>query len=62
MSSHANVAGRSMPARQASALSAHLSQEKLDAARRLSPTQRLLLALELSDTCHQLQRACSPKP
>jgi hypothetical protein len=43
-------------------LSAHLSQQKLEDARRLSPTQRLLLALELSDTCHQLQRACSPKP
>jgi len=24
----------------------------------MSPVQRLLLALQLSDTCHELQRAC----
>ncbi|HET9844902.1 MAG TPA: hypothetical protein VFQ02_04100 [Nitrospira sp.] len=47
--------------RRPSALSAQASQAKLEEIRRLSPTQRLLLALELSDTCHELQRACSPK-
>jgi len=47
--------------RRPSALSARTSQVKLEEIRRLSPTQRLLLALELSDTCHELQRACSTK-
>ncbi|HXX74769.1 MAG TPA: hypothetical protein VEI50_06545 [Nitrospiraceae bacterium] len=47
--------------RRASVLSARLSEEKLAEVRRMSPAQRLTLALELSDTCHELQRACSPK-
>jgi hypothetical protein len=53
--------GRKASTRRVSALSARVSQEKLEEARRLSPAQRLLLALELSDTCHELQRACSAK-
>jgi hypothetical protein len=47
--------------RRKSALSEQLSQEKLDNLRLMSPTERLVLALELSDTCLELQRACSPK-
>ena len=43
--------------RRASALSARASREKLERARRLSPAERLLLAMELSDICHGLQRA-----
>jgi hypothetical protein len=34
---------------------------KLDEVRCLSPAQRLILALELSDSCYELPRACSPK-
>lgn len=39
-----------------------LVKEKLDAARRLTPQQRLLLALELSDAALLLQEAGSKKP
>ena len=48
-------------ARRPSALSELLAHEKLAEARRMSPEERLLLALELSDTCLELQRMCSPK-
>jgi hypothetical protein len=48
--------------RRTSALSTRLSQEKLEEVQQMSPAQRLELALELSDTCQELQRACSPKP
>jgi len=49
------------PARRSSVLGERLTQEKLEEARALSPTQRLLLALQLSDTCLELQRSCSTK-
>jgi hypothetical protein len=61
MAQQAKLDGRNALTRRASALSARMSQEKVEEARRLSPAQRLLLALELSDTCHELQRACSAK-
>ena len=49
------------PTRRPSPLSERLTQEKLEEARALSPTQRLLLSLQLSDTCLELQRSCSTK-
>jgi len=49
------------PARRPSALGERLTREKIEEARALSPEQRLLLALELSDTCLELQRSCSTK-
>jgi hypothetical protein len=49
------------PQRRASVLSERLSEEKLAEIRQMSPAQRLVLALELSDTCYELARACSPK-
>jgi hypothetical protein len=42
-------------------LGERLFQQKLDEARLLTPVERLLIALDLSDTCHELQRACSLK-
>lgn len=45
------------PSRRPSPLSERLTQEKLEEARALSPAQRLLLALQLSDTCLELQRS-----
>jgi hypothetical protein len=38
-----------------------LAQKKIDEARRLTPEQRLLIALELSDAAVALHRACSKK-
>jgi hypothetical protein len=38
-----------------------LAQQKIDEARRLTPEQRLLIALELSDAAAALHRACSKK-
>lgn len=61
MGQSAKLSGPIAPTRRASALSAQMSQQTVESARRLSPGQRLQLALELSDTCHELQRACSPK-
>lgn len=61
MARHAKVSHRMTPGRRTSALSERLSQQKLAEARRFPPAQRLMLALELSDTCHVLHRACSPK-
>jgi hypothetical protein len=49
------------PQRRASVLSERLSEEKLAEIRQMTPAQRLTLALELSDTCYELQRSCSPK-
>ena len=49
------------PARRRSPLRERLTLEKLEEARALSPTQRLLLTLQLSDTCLELQRSCSTK-
>jgi hypothetical protein len=38
-----------------------LAQKKIDEARRLTPEQRLLIALELSDAAAALHRACPKK-
>jgi hypothetical protein len=48
--------------RRASSLGDHLVKEKLDAARILTPEQRLRVALNLSDAALFLHRACSKKP
>lgn len=47
--------------RRPSQLGDRLAKIKIDAARKLTPEQRLLLALELSDAAAALQRACSNK-
>ena len=52
--------GRSA-SRRPSKLGEMLAQKKIDEARRLTPEQRLLIALELSDTAAALHRACSKK-
>jgi hypothetical protein len=43
-------------------LSGWLAEKKIEEARQMKPEQRLLLALELSDFCHELTRASSAKP
>jgi hypothetical protein len=48
--------------RRPSKLGDMLAQNKIDEARRLTPEQRLMVALELSDAVVALQRACSKKP
>jgi hypothetical protein len=47
--------------RRPSKLGDMLAQKKIDEARRLTPEQRLLIALELSDAAAALHRACSEK-
>lgn len=47
--------------RRPSKLGEKLEQKKIDEARELSPEQRLLLALELSDAAAALHQACSKK-
>ena len=47
--------------RRPSKLGEQLEQNKLDEARRLTPEQRLLLALDLSDAAAALHDACSKK-
>jgi hypothetical protein len=47
--------------RRPSKLGDMLAQQKIDEARRLTPEQRLLIALELSDAAAALRRACSKK-
>jgi hypothetical protein len=47
--------------RRPSKLGNMLAQQKIDEARRLTPEQRLLVALELSDAAAALHRACSKK-
>lgn len=61
MSQPPKVTRQDRARRRASALSEQLSQDTLAASRRMTPAQRLRLAIELSDTCYELQRACSPK-
>ena len=39
-----------------------MAQAKIDRARRMTPEERLSLALELSDVCLELRRACFEKP
>jgi len=47
--------------RRPSKLGEKLEQKKIDEARQLTPEQRLLLALELSDAAAALHQACSKK-
>jgi hypothetical protein len=47
--------------RRPSKLGDMLAQKKIDEARRLTPEQRLLIALELSDAAAALHRACPKK-
>jgi hypothetical protein len=47
--------------RRPSKLGDLLAKRKIDEARRLTPEQRLLVALELSDAAAALNRACSKK-
>ncbi|BFU96893.1 MAG: hypothetical protein NTNFB02_36150 [Nitrospira sp.] len=47
--------------RRASGLSERRSEDKLAEIRNMSAAQRLALAFQLSDTCYELQRACSSK-
>jgi hypothetical protein len=47
--------------RRPSKLGDALDRKKLDEARRLTPQQRLQLALHLSDAAATLRLACSPK-
>jgi len=47
--------------RRPSKLGDMLAQKKIDEARRLTPEQRLRVALELSDAAAALHRACSKK-
>ena len=47
--------------RRASTLGDMLAQKKIDEARRLTPEQRLLIALELSDAAAVFHRADSKK-
>ena len=47
--------------RRPSKLGDGLAKHKIDKARRLTPEQRLLIALELSDAAAALQHACSKK-
>ena len=48
--------------RRPSKLGDGLAKHKIEKARQLTPAQRLLVALELSDVAVALQRACSKKP
>jgi hypothetical protein len=48
--------------RRPSRLGDLLRQAKLERARKMSPQERLLIALDLSDLCLALKRACSAKP
>lgn len=47
--------------RRPSKLGDRLAKHKIDEARRLTPEQRLLVALDLSDAAAALHRACSKK-
>ncbi|MDQ6733482.1 MAG: hypothetical protein M3Z35_05080 [Nitrospirota bacterium] len=47
--------------RRPSKLGEQLERKKFDEARRLTPEQRLLLALDLSDAAAALHDACSKK-
>lgn len=48
--------------RRSSQLGNMIQQAKLERAQRLSPEERLLLALELADLCLEFRRACFAKP
>jgi hypothetical protein len=47
--------------RRPSKLGNRLEKKKIDEARRLTPEQRLLVALELSDAAAAFNRSCSKK-
>jgi hypothetical protein len=47
--------------RRPSRLSGWLASQKIEEARRMTPGERLRLALELSDACLALKLACSAK-
>lgn len=47
--------------RRPSRLGSLMRERKLAEARRLSPAERLRIALDLSDLCHQLRQACLRK-
>jgi hypothetical protein len=47
--------------RRPSRLSGWLASQKIEEARRMTPEERLRLALELSDACFELKLACSSK-
>ncbi len=47
--------------RRPSRLSNWLTNKKIEEARRMKPEERLRLALELSDFCHELKLACSAR-
>ena len=47
--------------RRPSELGDMLAEQKIDEARRLTPEQRLLIALDLSDAAAALHCACSKK-
>lgn len=49
------------PGRRPSRLSERLAGRKIEDARRLTPEERLRLAIELSDACFALKLACSSK-
>lgn len=48
--------------RRPSRLGDKLAQHKIDEAQKLTPEQRLLIALKLSDSAAALHHACSNKP
>jgi len=48
--------------RRHSRLSEWLSHEKIEQARRMTPEERLTVALRLSDFCQELNRSCLKKP
>jgi hypothetical protein len=60
-STAASLSLRRNTSRRPSKLGEMLAQQKIDEARRLTPEQRLLIALELSDAAAALHRACSKK-
>jgi len=47
--------------RRPSRLSDEMALVKIERARRMTPQQRLRIAIELSDICLQLKRACSDR-
>lgn len=47
--------------RRPSRLSGWLASQKIEEARRMTPEERLRLAIELSDACLALKLACSNK-
>jgi hypothetical protein len=47
--------------RRPSGLGERLLIAKIEQARQMRPEERLLIALELSDLCHELRQACSAK-